>query len=133
MRRMPHRTVDNVIGGVVIPLVDVTKITAAEARIPELAHDLRDRIQSLETLLNLVPVGILIMQDNRTGEVRVNRYGASLLGQSGGSEADGARLVTSSPRGVRGERGLKPEEEPPQRAAASRPALAAVAGHAGRA
>ncbi len=36
MRMMPYRTVDNVISGVVITFVDITRITAAETRIGEL-------------------------------------------------------------------------------------------------
>src|SRR5262249_54268168 len=80
-RMMPYRTVDNVIGGVVITFVDVTQISAAEARIGELTRDLRNRIQSLETLLNLLPVGILMIEDNRTDQVRINRYGTHLVGE----------------------------------------------------
>ncbi|MGH8429841.1 MAG: PAS domain-containing protein, partial [Solimonas sp.] len=98
MRMMPYRTVDNVIAGVVITFIDVTRITAAEARINELTRELRLRIQSLETLLNLVPAGILIIEDNRSDQIRVNRYGAGLLGQIGGSEAAGPRLVAESVR-----------------------------------
>jgi len=84
MRMMPYRTVDNVIGGVVITFVDVTRITAAEERIGQLTHDLRNRVQSLETLLDLLPVGILIVEDNATEAVRVNRYCAQLLGVASG-------------------------------------------------
>src|SRR5436853_5527621 len=61
MRMMPYRTVDNMIAGVVITFVDVTQISAAETRIGELTRDLRDRVSNLETLLDMVPVGILIL------------------------------------------------------------------------
>jgi two-component system CheB/CheR fusion protein len=81
MRMMPYRTVDNVIGGVVITFADVSRITAAEARIDALTLALHDRIQSLETLLDLLPVGIMIVEDSRSGEVRLNRYGIELLGE----------------------------------------------------
>jgi two-component system CheB/CheR fusion protein len=43
MRLMPYRTLDDVIAGVVIIFVDITKITTAEARIDDLAVDLRNR------------------------------------------------------------------------------------------
>ena len=72
MRIMPYRTADNVIAGVVITFVDITKITAAEVRIGELTRDLRERIQSLETLLDVVPVGIAIVRDRGNDEVVVN-------------------------------------------------------------
>jgi two-component system CheB/CheR fusion protein len=118
MRMMPYRTVDNVIGGVVITFVDVTKISAAEARIGELTRDLRNRIQSLETLLNLLPVGILMFEDNRTDQVRVNRYGGHLLGERNDApEGAGPRLVTAALRFFDGERELRQDEHPLQRAA----------------
>jgi two-component system CheB/CheR fusion protein len=117
MRMMPYRTVDNVIGGVVITFADVTQISAAEARISELTRDLRNRVQSLETLLNLLPVGVLMIEDSRSDQVRVNRYGAQLLGERS-EEPGGAspRLVSSSLHFFDGERELRPDEHPLQRA-----------------
>ena len=81
MRMLPYRTVDNIISGVVLTFTDVTRISAAEARISELAHDLRNRIESLQTLLDLVPVGIFIFEDHTREEVRVNRRGAQMVGE----------------------------------------------------
>src|SRR5262249_47027985 len=117
MRMMPYRTVDNVIAGVVLTFVDVTQISAAEARIGELTRDLRDRISSLETLLDMVPVGILILQDNqRRDEIRVNRYGAQLLGDDGvrGPEGTGPRLMGRNLRLFQGDRELTADEQPLQ-------------------
>src|SRR6185503_18223653 len=92
MRMMPYRTVDNVIGGVVMTFVDVTRMNAAEARIDELTKDLRERVSSLETLLDMVPVGILILRDGgEAAEVQVNRYGAQLLGDGSRTAAAGLR------------------------------------------
>ena len=123
MRMMPYRTVDNVIGGVVITFVDITKISAAETRIGELTHDLRNRIQNLETLLNLLPVGILMFENHRIDQVRVNRYGAQLLGESGqtGQTSDGAglRLVTGALRFFEGDREFELDQHPLQRVARS--------------
>ena len=115
MRMLPYRTVDNVIACVVITFVDVTKITAAETRITELTHDLRNRVQSLETLLDLLPVGILIIEDNRSEQARVNRYGAQLLGTP--EEGAGPRPIASVLPLMRGEYHPTPEEQPLQRAA----------------
>ena len=108
MRILPYRTVDNVIGGVVITFVDITRITAAEARIGELTADLRNRLQSLETLLNLLPVGILIVEDDRADPVRVNRYGALLLGESGeGGDGAGFGRPRTALRIFQGDRELR--------------------------
>ena len=126
MRMMPYRTVDNVIGGVVVTFVDITRITAAETRIGELTLDLRNRVQSLETLLNLLPVGILIVEDDRTNQVRLNRYGAQLLGENGhGGEGTGLRQVETALRVFEGERELGPGEQPLHRAAHSGQAVSA--------
>ena len=120
MRMMPYRTVDNVIGGVVVTFVDITRITAAETRIGELTLDLRNRVQSLETLLNLLPVGILIVEDDRTDPVRLNRYGAQLLGEnSQGGDGAGLRPSKVALRVFQDERELGPSEQPLHRAAHS--------------
>ena len=120
MRMMPYRTVDNVIAGVVITFIDVTKMNAAEARIVELTHDLRERLSSLETLLDVVPVGILILQGApQLDEVQVNRYGAQLLGDGVRGKAAGPRRLGSPLRLFQGERELAPDEHPLQLTARS--------------
>ncbi|PBB83325.1 CheR family methyltransferase [Mesorhizobium sp. WSM3876] len=81
MRVLPYRTVDNVIAGIVVTFVDVTRVSLAEERIGILSHDLRNRVESLETLLDLVPVGIFIAEDDNSGEIRANRQAAELTGQ----------------------------------------------------
>src|SRR5690606_38425871 len=100
LRTIPYKTVDNVIGGVVITLVDVTRLTAAEARIGELTRDLRNRVDSLQTLLDLVPVAIFILNEDEGGKVRVNRYGAHLLKDD--DEQKGPRPVPQSFRLLQG-------------------------------
>jgi two-component system CheB/CheR fusion protein len=80
MRVLPYRTVDNVIAGVVVTFVDVTQIARAEERIGVLSHDLRNRVESLETLLDLVPVGIFIAEDGGGAEIRANRRAVELAG-----------------------------------------------------
>ena len=116
MRMMPYRTVDNVIAGVVLTFIDVTRISAAETRIDDLTRDLRDRISNLETLLDLVPVGIVILQDSRDPQaLRVNRYGAQLLGDGTTGEAGtGLRLMNRGMRLFQGARELGPDEHPLQ-------------------
>jgi two-component sensor histidine kinase/PAS domain-containing protein len=79
LRILPYRTVDDVISGVVITFVNITRITEAEARIQELTDSLRDRVVSLETLLDLVPVGVFIMTGDRADRASLNRAAARLL------------------------------------------------------
>lgn len=130
MRMMPYRTVDNVIGGVVITFVDVTQITAAETRIRELSHDLRNRVQSLEILLNMLPVGILIVEDNTSAGVRINRYGAQMLGDgSDGADGAGMSAAQSELRIFQADRELVPEEHPLRRAAHSGQAVQSLEGY----
>ncbi|MGI6854429.1 CheR family methyltransferase [Mesorhizobium sp. 1B3] len=110
MRVLPYRTVENVIAGVVVTFVDVTRIVQAEERIDSLSHALRNRIESLETLLDLVPVGIVIAEDGERQEFRANRRAAELAGQS----STGAR-VTFIPTAlalVRGGKAVDAEDQP---------------------
>lgn len=81
MRVLPYRTVDNVIAGVVVTFVDVTQIARAEEKIGALSHDLRNRVESLETLLDLVPVGIFIAEDGDGEQIRANRHAVELAGR----------------------------------------------------
>jgi two-component system CheB/CheR fusion protein len=115
---MPYRTPENVIAGVVITFVDISRITAAEARIGELTADLRNRIASLETLLDLLPVGILIVDGGQPEQLRINRYGAQLMADPGREDGRGGlRLSTRAVRLFQGERELTPDEHPLQLAA----------------
>ncbi len=84
MRMLPYRTTDNVINGVVMTFTDITRISAAEARIEELTLDLRARVDELETILGLVPVGVMIAESDKGSEVMINAHGARLLGASEG-------------------------------------------------
>jgi two-component system CheB/CheR fusion protein len=119
MRMVPYRTVDNVIGGVVITFVDITRLTAAETRIGELTADLRDRLHDLETLLDLVPVGILLIQDAPGGLVRVNRHGVRLLGEEANKGGAGLRPIKAALRIFQGDRELAENEHPLQLAVQS--------------
>ncbi|WP_084508259.1 CheR family methyltransferase [Mesorhizobium sp. WSM3224] len=92
MRVLPYRTVENVIAGLVVTFVDVTQIVKAEEKIGALSQDLRNRIESLATLLDLVPVGILIAEDGNVEAIRANRRAVELAARSG---ADGK--LTSVP------------------------------------
>lgn len=86
VRILPYRTVENVINGVVLSFVDVTRITAAEREIVRLTRDLRDRVEALETLLDVIPVGVFIASSDTTQAVQVNRYGARLIADRDGQK-----------------------------------------------
>lgn len=126
MRMMPYRTVDNVVGGVVITFVDVTRQSADEARITELTAALRNRIHSLESLLDLVPMGVIIQEDNRIEEVRINRYGSELLGEPAGHGIEPRRIAM---RLFDGDRELPAKQQPLHRAALGGEAVPAFEGH----
>lgn len=79
LRIVPYRTVENVVSGVVLTFVDITRITAAEARIGALTLDLRNRIENLGAVLDLVPVGILILEEGEENRIRINSAAARLL------------------------------------------------------
>jgi two-component system, chemotaxis family, CheB/CheR fusion protein len=108
MRIMPYRTVENVINGVVLTFTDITEITEAQRRIAQLVGDLRDRADSLETLLDLIPVGVFIVEDGGAG--RVNRHGALLIGQAPGGQE--LRSVSAAYRLFHGEREIALAKQP---------------------
>ena len=131
MRILPYRTVDNVINGVVITFTDITRITAAEARIEELTRDLRNRIENLETLLDLVPVGILIADNREDRRVRVNRYGARLLGET--YEWRGLKQVSTDFTLFQEDQKIAVAERPLERAAKSGEVVPSFEGRLSRA
>jgi two-component system CheB/CheR fusion protein len=111
MRMLPYRTADDVINGIVLTFTDVTQISQAEVQIAKLTADLRKRISELETLLELVPAGVMISDDG--AGVLINNYGARLLGQTSGSPG----LTTPVPfRLIEGETELAREDRPLERA-----------------
>jgi two-component system CheB/CheR fusion protein len=114
MRILPYRTVENMIKGVVITFMDVTRITEAEARVSELSKALRNRVESLETLLDLIPVGVFIMEDSASEQIRINPHGARLLGEEdpGRAPRGGVRL-----RLFKGESEIPLRDQPLQQAA----------------
>jgi two-component system CheB/CheR fusion protein len=116
MRMMPYRTVENVIAGVVITFVDITRLSAAEVRINELSAALRHRVQALETLLDLLPVGIMMLEDHGSNDTRINRYGAALLGLKTSDVLEVMRSP-SSLRLFQDDKEIEPAADPLQRAA----------------
>ncbi len=99
--------------------VDVTDRMRAEAEITELNRRLRERVAELETLLNLIPVGIAISEDRQCSRVRVNSALARLLGIPADANASVTAPADERPpyKLFRGGRELTPDEMPMQRAA----------------
>ncbi|HUB44859.1 MAG TPA: CheR family methyltransferase [Acetobacteraceae bacterium] len=126
MRMLPYRTADNVIDGVVLTFTDVTRISAAEAEIARLTEDLRARIAELETLLEIVPVGVMIADKSDGSGVVINRYGAHLVGQPDAGK--GLLPLTVPFRLLDGDWQLTPDEYPLRRAARSGEAVPAWQG-----
>jgi two-component system cell cycle sensor histidine kinase/response regulator CckA len=99
--------------------VDVTDARRAEKEIADLNQRLRDRVAELETLLNLIPVGIAIGENRECSRVRVNSPLARLLGIPADANASVTAPATERPpyRLFRGGHELAPEEMPMQTAA----------------
>ncbi len=116
MRTTPYRTTDNIISGIVITFTDITRISAAEARIGQLTRSLRDRVESLETLLDLVPVGIFI-KEHVSEAVRINRCAAGLLGDALDTTDGRPRHISVRYRLLQHGHELDPNDHPLHRAA----------------
>jgi two-component system, chemotaxis family, CheB/CheR fusion protein len=116
MRMLPYRTADNVINGVVLTFTDITRISAAEQQIARLTSDLRSRIAELETLLEIVPVGVIITGPHPDASHPViNAYGARLIGQADGQR--GLVPIIAPFRLFEGDVALEPENDPLRRSA----------------
>lgn len=112
MRIVPYRTAENVISGIVLTFTDISRIAAAEARIATLTGDLRARVSEAETLLELIPVGVMLADEH--GDTLINTYGARLMGETGG--ASGMRPVPTSFRLFEDKREVPAEDRPLERA-----------------
>jgi two-component system CheB/CheR fusion protein len=126
MRILPYRALGNVIAGVVITFVDVTPVTAAEAEIFSLVRDLRNRVETMERILDLLPAGVFIAGNDPMQQVQVNRYGIRLLGEKG--DQKGPRDVPVPYRLFDHDRELAFWEQPLQRAALTGRAVPAIEG-----
>lgn len=110
MRLLPYRTMDNVIDGVVMTFIDITRVAQAEAQVQRLTHDLRARIEELETVIDLVPVGLIIAEDANAERILVNQWGARLFGMK--DEQKGLVPLTSDFHLFHGDEKLKQEDWP---------------------
>jgi two-component system CheB/CheR fusion protein len=79
MRLLPYRTSGGVIDGVVVTFVDVTGLKAAQQTIDLLNSDLQGKVEDLQALLDLAPIGIAFADDQECTTIDVNRYGARIM------------------------------------------------------
>jgi len=115
MRILPYRTPGNAVAGVVVNFIDVTRIMAAETEIFSLTCELRNRVEKMERILDLLPAGIFIAGNDPTQHVQVNRYGIRLLGER--DDQKGPRDLPVPYRLFDHDRELAFWEQPLQRAA----------------
>ena len=99
---------------------DITKHREAEEEVNRLNRDLMRRVSELETLLNVVPVGIAVADDPLCKNIRTNATAARMLGitteeNASKSQAEPGNLPFKL---LRDGQELAPEELPMQRAAA---------------
>jgi two-component system CheB/CheR fusion protein len=81
MRILPYRTAENVIAGIIVAFVDITPITAAEAKVAALTLKLQNWVEHLERILDLVPLGTFIGGVDTMQHTQINRYAARVLGE----------------------------------------------------
>ncbi|MBI4781059.1 MAG: PAS domain S-box protein [Oscillatoriophycideae cyanobacterium NC_groundwater_1537_Pr4_S-0.65um_50_18] len=70
----------NKIGGIIIFSEDITLRKQAEASILQLNHELQQKVTELQTLLDVIPIGIGIAEDPKCQNIRVNPAFAEALG-----------------------------------------------------
>src|SRR5262249_8728322 len=97
-------------------LSDKTKHRAAEDELDRVNRDLLRRVDELQTLLDVVPVGIAVATDPDCHEIKMNPAGAAMLGldleaNASKSHANADRLPF---RVMRGGHELPPDQLPMQ-------------------
>ena len=99
---------------------DVTERAHAEAEIRRLNRNLEERVTDLQTLLDVIPVGIAVTFDAAASDLTINPAFAAMLGVPVGSNPSltGPNAAGVGYRIIRGGRELAPAELPMQRAAA---------------
>src|SRR5215510_10242393 len=65
--------------GICVFFQDITKHREAEEEVHRLNRDLLRRVAELETLLDVVPVGIAVSDDPQCRKIRMNSAGAAML------------------------------------------------------
>jgi len=114
MRVLPYRTAEDEVAGIALTFCDVTRFAEGEACMQELSRDIRDRVDSLESVLDLVPVGILISRDTGCEKVQANRRAVRILGYDEESPLLG---LSGALHMFCDGRELQPEEQPLRRCA----------------
>jgi len=89
LRILPYQTLDGRIDGVAVTFIDITSLTQARADIEQLNEARARRAGELEAMLSVLPVGVLICADVKSGQVRTNCMGAEILGVAEGAEISG--------------------------------------------
>jgi PAS domain S-box-containing protein len=101
--------------GLIGVVQDVTDHKRSEAEIATLNRDLQNRVNELETLFEVIPIGILIASDSEFKHVRANPAFAQLLGIEKDGNASYTSLNKSSGTAYkifRNGKELAPEETP---------------------
>lgn len=86
MRVLPYRSNDGVVEGVVVTFSDITALKNAEFEVQRLSAALEERLRWLETLVDVVPVGICFYEPGLHA-FRTNRSASELLGGERASQA----------------------------------------------
>ncbi|HEX3034302.1 MAG TPA: PAS domain S-box protein [Thermodesulfobacteriota bacterium] len=104
------------VGGIAI---DITERKQAEEEIKRLNRDLKRRLDELQTLLDVVPVGIAVARDPECKTITVNPAAADMLGVGMEENVSKSRLDADRLpfRLLRDDREVPPEELPMQYAA----------------
>lgn len=75
----PWHTATGEIGGIIVFSEDITERKEAEASILQLNQELQQKVSELQTLLDVIPIGIGIANDPECQDIRVNPAFAEVL------------------------------------------------------
>lgn len=117
----PWYTATDKIGGIIIFAEDITQRKQSATAILQLNQELQQKVTELQTLLEVIPIGIGIAEDPECQQIRVNPAFADALGISSTVNASLSALEEERPTNFKvyqNGREMAPEELPLQYAAA---------------
>ncbi|MBD2463455.1 PAS domain S-box protein [Oscillatoria sp. FACHB-1407] len=117
----PWYTATDEIGGIIIFAEDITQRKQSETAILQLNQELQQKVTELQTLLDVIPIGIGIAEDPECQHIRVNPAFADALGIPPRANASLSASEEERPttfRVYQNGREMPPEELPLQYAAA---------------
>lgn len=114
-RVLPYRTHTQAVAGVIITFTEITEYKQAQEQINLLNRTLKQRVDELQTLVDMAPIGIAVARDPQCQIITTNITGGKILSvQAGDNISMSTQRRRLNYRFVQDGKELHPEEMPMQ-------------------